>query len=54
MPVPGDYDGDGKMDIVDFRPSIGAWFMRLSSTGFVGSLTYNWGLNGDSAVLGRQ
>jgi hypothetical protein len=52
--VPGDYDGDGKMDVVVFRPSTGAWFMRVSSTGFVGSLTYNWGMTGDTPVLERQ
>ncbi|MCC6954858.1 MAG: S8 family serine peptidase, partial [Deltaproteobacteria bacterium] len=29
-----DFDGDGRSDIVTFRPTIGGWFVLLSSTGF--------------------
>ncbi len=33
VPVPGDYDGDGKFNLAIFRPSEGTWNVRLSSGG---------------------
>jgi hypothetical protein len=47
VPVPGDYDGDGKADVAIFRPSSGTWFILQSSTNFTGNVNYSWGMNGD-------
>ena len=47
-----DFDGDGVADITVFRASIGTWFTRLSSTGFVTNTSTPFGLNGDVPVNG--
>jgi hypothetical protein len=33
VPVPGDYDGDGKADMAIYRKSNGAWWIIPSITG---------------------
>ncbi len=50
MAVPGDYDGDGKIDPAIFRPSTGLWALLKSSTGYASSSTVSWGLSGDVPV----
>jgi hypothetical protein len=48
IPVPGDYDGDGKSDLAIWRESEGAWYLIQSSNG--ASITLQWGASGDSPV----
>ena len=48
MPVPADYDGDGRADIASWTPSNGYWHVILSSTGQ--TVTQQWGMQGDQPV----
>ena len=50
MPVPGDYDGDGKTDIAVWRPADGNWYILRSSDG--GWSGTQWGAPGDMPVPG--
>jgi hypothetical protein len=45
VPVPGDYDSDGKTDIAVWRPSDGTWWIQRSSDG--GVTMTQWGLDPD-------
>ncbi len=47
VPVPGDYDGDGRMDVAVWRPSDGMWHIRESSNGYFSTL---FGANGDTPI----
>jgi len=49
LPTPGDYDGDGKMDIAVWRPTEGIWFILPSNS--PGSYTATqWGIAGDVPI----
>jgi len=50
VPVPGDYDGDGKTDVVVYRPSSAHWFVLKSSSNFTAQVTYQWGSLNDVPV----
>ena len=45
VPVPGDYDGDGKADLGLFR--FGVWQIRLSNMNYTTGVSISWGKKGD-------
>jgi hypothetical protein len=49
IPIPGDYDTDGKADIAVFRPSSAAWYVFRSFDSGMGYAQY--GENGDLPML---
>jgi hypothetical protein len=49
--VPGDYDSDGKTDVAVFKPSEGKWYLLLSRTATLS--TISWGTSSDIPVPGN-
>jgi hypothetical protein len=52
IPVPGDYDGDGKTDFAIFRPSTGIWYVAFAQGGGLPAL--QWGNSADIPVNALQ
>jgi hypothetical protein len=48
IPVPGDYDGDGRSDRMVFRPSTGEWWVVYAPGG--GGMIGVWGWSGDLPI----
>lgn len=48
IPLPANYDRDGKSDLTVFRPSTGVWYEYLTHTGTI--RIRKFGQNGDTAV----
>jgi len=52
VPVPGDYNGDGRTDIAVFRPSDGTWYLLYSGTATTEG--FQWGNGNDIPILERR
>lgn len=53
MSLSADFDGDGRSDLVVYRPSTGTWYIRysLSNYSYANYATYQWGLPDDKPLV---
>jgi hypothetical protein len=52
--VPGDYDGDGRTDVVMWRRANGVWYILRSSTSFTVYTAIGLGAAGDVPILAQR
>ncbi|MFN8390478.1 MAG: VCBS repeat-containing protein [Bdellovibrionota bacterium] len=52
VPVPADYDGDGRDDIAVWRPTDGNWYIQYSKTNTIGVVQWGSGYFGDVPFKG--
>jgi hypothetical protein len=52
VPVPGDYDGEGPLDVAIYRRSTGEWWILFSGSDYSYAtwVVHQWGLDGDVPV----
>ena len=51
IPIPGDFDSDGKTDLGLYRPSTGMWYALRSTSNYTTWLAQQWGASTDIPVL---
>jgi hypothetical protein len=49
VPVPADYDGDGRADIAIYRPSVNQWWLNRTTAGVI---AFGFGVPGAKVVQG--
>src|SRR5262249_35705442 len=52
LPVPADFDDDGRSDPAVFRPSTGTWWVLLAQTGYSSAIAGQWGTDGTFPLPG--